>query len=392
MATLRGMLRVLLWFGQFLVVAPSVYESVISLWGLRTPPPIAPSPGRTLVRVIVAAHDEEAVIEGIAGDLAGQDYPPELLESWVVADRCTDDTAVKASSFVHTAERFDGGGGKGGAIAWLLADRPLGDDEVLVVLDADNRIDPQFISSVAAAFEDGHHAIQTYLDVANPDSSPVTTASALTYWASNRSVQLARSNLGWSCDLGGTGMAITSHALAAVGGFTDELTEDLSLNIRLNLAGYRTHWLHHTRVNDEKPVDANTAVHQRARWARGKSDVRRAYGPILLRRAIGDRQPALFDLWIRLYNPGRSLLALLLVVLTVLAFVSPDSGLWSGWLLGMITIVVLALPLVFLVIDRVPTRYLIRYPYVVVIALMWVPVRVAGRFVGSWRRTPHGGA
>jgi hypothetical protein len=39
-------------------------------------------------------------------------------------------------------------------------------------------------------------------------------------------VQLARTNLGWTSDLGGTGMCLTAAAIAAVGGFGTSLVED----------------------------------------------------------------------------------------------------------------------------------------------------------------------
>lgn len=391
LATLRGMLRVLLWLAQFVVVAPSVYETVVSLWGLRTPPaPSGDAPG-TRVRAVVAAHDEEAVIDGIAGDLARQDHPPTSLDAWVIADRCTDGTARRAARHVRVAERSAGSGGKGAAIAWFLAEYPLDGDEVLLVLDADNRIDEGFVSSIAGAIGDGHDVVQAYLDVANPDASVLTLANALTYWASNRSVQLARSNLGWSADLGGTGMAITAGALDAAGGFSDDLTDDLALNIRLNLAGYRTRWLHDVRVRDEKPADVDSAVTQRARWMRGKRDVRRRYGPALLRAAVSGRDIALADLGMRLYNPGRSFLALGLIGLTAASAVTRGSGLWPVWLLGSVTVVVVALPAVFLAVDGVPRRYLVRYPYVTVIGLLGIPVRVVARFARGWRRTPHVG-
>ena len=72
-------------------------------------------------------------------------------------------------------------------------------------------------------------------------------------------------------------MAIPAHALDAAGGFGDDLTDDLALNIRLNLAGYQTGWLHDVRIRDEKPEDAGVAVTQRSRWVRGKRAVRRRY-------------------------------------------------------------------------------------------------------------------
>jgi cellulose synthase/poly-beta-1,6-N-acetylglucosamine synthase-like glycosyltransferase len=385
------MLRALLWLGQFAIVAPSVYETVVSLAGLRTPTPVRPSGTSVRIRAVVAAHDEEAVIGGITSDLASQVIEPGRLDAWVVADRCSDATAEVAGRHVAVVERIDGVGGKGAAIAWFLAEHPLADDEALLVLDADNRIEPTFVSDVAAAIDPDGGAVQAYLDVANPDASALALANALTYWASNRSVQLARSNLGWSADLGGTGMAIPARALADAGGFTDDLTDDLALNIRLNLVDHRTRWLHDVRVRDEKPERTDDAITQRARWVRGKREVRRQYAGTLIRTAIREHRPDLADLAMRLLNPGRSFLALGLVGLTAASVAVPAAGLWSPWLLGSISVVVISLPVAFLVIDGVPGRYIARYPYVAAIGILWLPIRVTSRLISGWRRTPHVG-
>ena len=386
------MLRVLITLGQVLVVAPAAYSSVIALWGLRTPPERPTTPDGRRVRAIVAAHDEAVVVGGVASDLAGQDYRKDLLSPIVVADRCTDDTVAVAGEFVDVAERRSGSGGKGAAIAWYLDRHPLTEDEVVIILDADNRIGSDYVRRVVSEVEAGSDVVQTYLDVANPDGSVLATAGALTYWASNRMVQLARSNIGWSCDLGGTGMAFTAGALEDAGGFTDDLTDDLALNIRLNLAGYRAKWLHHARVYDEKPTDARSTITQRARWVRGKRDVQRAFGATLIKEAITTRQGALFDLAFRLYNPGRSFIALSIGGLAVVSAVFPGVGLWPWWVLGSIAGAAVLLPMVFLVVEGVPVRYIVRYPFVTVIAVMWLPIRVASRLVTGWQRTRHEGA
>jgi cellulose synthase/poly-beta-1,6-N-acetylglucosamine synthase-like glycosyltransferase len=377
--------------GQLLFVAPAVYSSIIALWGLRTPDDPAQGRHRCRIRVVVAAHDEETVIAGLASDLASQQYPSELLKVCVIADRCTDNTTEIARSFVEVVERTTGEGGKGAAISWYLDRFPLTEGEALVVLDADNRIDPDYVAGVAAAFDAGAEVVQTYLDVANPEGSALATANALTYWASNRMVQLARSNIGLSCDLGGTGMAFTKSALDDAGGFTDDLADDMALNVRLNLAGHRARWLHGVRVYDEKPTDTKSTVTQRARWVRGKRALQRTYGMSLLRAGVRQRQPALFDLAFRLYNPGRSAIALAVAVLAVLAALFPEVGLWPWWLLGSIAAIVVLLPVVFLAVDRVPGRYIVRYPYVALIAVLWVPIRIASRVLSSWKRTPHTG-
>jgi len=384
------MLRVLLWLGQLLFVVPALYSSVIALFGLPTPRATVRGESRRRVRVVVAAHDEAAVIGGIAEDLAGQTYPRDLLVACVIADRCTDDTAETAARFVGVSERESGTGGKGAAIAWYLDENPLDADEILVVLDADNRIDADFVDGITSAFTDETNVVQAYLDVANPDSSVLATANALTYWASNRMVQLSRSNIGWSCDLGGTGMAMTGQALDDAGGFTDDLADDLALNVRLNLARHRAKWLHDVRVRDEKPIVATAAVTQRSRWVRGKRGVQHEYGGTLLRSGFKRREPALLDLAYRLYNPGRSFIALVIAILAVLAAALPDWGLWPWPLLAGIALLVVLLPIVFLIVDGIPTRYVWRYPYVTLIALLWLPIRIGSRMLTGWNRTEHG--
>jgi len=389
MATLRGMLRALIWLGQFLLAGSALYSSGVALWGLRTPAPVGSTSARRM-RVVVAAHNEESVIAGIASDLASQDHPKDLIRCCVIADRSDDATAETAAAFVAVSERISGEGAKGAAISWYLATEPLEDDESLLILDADNRIDSDFVGSVASGLDSGPDVVQAYLDVSNPDGSALATANALTYWASNRMVQLARSNLGWSCDLGGTGMAMTKQALEAAGGFTDDLTDDLALNIRLNLVGYRATWLHDVRLSDEKPVDARSTVSQRARWVRGKRDVQRRFGWGLVRTSIVKRQPALLDLAFRLFNPGRSFVAFTIGILAVVSLVAPVLGLWPWWILGGIAAVVVLLPMVFLAVDGVPGRYIVRYPYVTLLAILWLPIRIASRLMKTWTRTGHG--
>ncbi len=339
---------------------------------------------------MIAAHNEAGVIEGVASDLAAQTYPAHLMRSIVIADRCTDATAEIAGRDVEVAVRHVGEGAKGAAIAWYLDSEPLAEGEALLVLDADNRIDDDFVQRVAASLQCGADAVQTYLDVANPDGSVLATANALTYWASNRMVQLSRSNIGWSVDLGGTGMAITAEALDAGGGFTDDLTDDVALNARLNLAGIRAKWLHTARVYDEKPTEMAATVKQRSRWVRGRRDAQRRYGWKLIRTGITTRQPALLDLAYRLYHPGRSFIALVIGILAVLAAVFPTWGLWPWWFLTGVVALVVLLPILFLIVDRVPARYIIKYPYVTLIAILWLPIRIGSRLFKGWNPTQHG--
>lgn len=380
------MVRLVVLAAQVTLIALAGYNGMTALWGWRNRRP-APPGGRTRrLRVVVPAHDEESVVLGVLDDLARTDYHSRQV--WVIADRCTDSTAAVAhTAGAKVAERADGPAGKGAALSWFLNEHPLNDDETLVVFDADNRLPPQTLARIADEIDAGHEVIQCYLDVANPDGSLLAEASALSYWAGNRMVQLARSNLGWSADLGGTGMAFTASALEQAGGFSDSLTEDQELGARVILAGMRVEWLHDVKVRDEKPESVGVAVRQRARWMAGKRAAATKYFPALLRRA----SPASVDQALRLVQPGRSFVALVSAVMTALAAATGSPWLlpWQVW--GVATAVQVLEPIPFLAREGVEPRRLIRYPLLVVLAALWVPIRLISGRVSGWYHTPHTG-
>jgi cellulose synthase/poly-beta-1,6-N-acetylglucosamine synthase-like glycosyltransferase len=384
------MLRLFVLAAQLPLLLLPMYNAVISLWGWRDQIPAPEGPRDRPVRVLIPAHDEERVIAGILSDLAAQDYSSPL-DVVVIADRCSDGTVAAVGRTARVDERAEGKGGKGAALAWHLDREPVGDREVVVVFDADNRTPSHAISRIVDEIDAGAPAVQCYLDVTNPSGSILATASALSYWASNRMVQLARTNLGWPCDLGGTGMAFTREALVAGGGFTDDLVEDQALGVRLSLAGRYPRWVHSVRIFDEKPTDTRTTVAQRARWQSGRRAVAREMVRPLLHQAIARRSPAMLDLAVRVGQPSRMFLALMVLILGVVSLLTGSSWLLpaSWWLI--VAAIAVVMPAFFLWRDGVEMRYVLRYPALVLLAALWIPIRVASSFVRTWRPTAHAG-
>ena len=378
------MLRGLLWAAQILLAALIIYNLAVALAGWPNPPQAAPGARDRRFRIAIPAHNEEAVIATLVGDLKHLSYRPAFYTISVLADRSTDQTAAKArAAGAEVFERAEGPDGKGAVLRWFLEAHPLALEEVLVVVDADNRVPADFLERLSDELDAGSHVLQAYLDVSNPDTSPIATASALSYWASNRMVQLARHNLGWTADLGGTGMCITAPALAAAGSFGDSLVEDQELGVRLFLAGHNVRWLHDVRIADEKPAQTNVAIRQRSRWVAGRRQVARVYFTRLLRY----RSPASWDLALRLVQPSRMAVAMLSALLALSAALG--APLWSWWLWAGLAVVQLVAPILFLARDRVPGRYLARYPLLVLLPLLKLPARLfRGR---GWYHTPHEG-
>lgn len=379
------MLRAVLLIAEILIVALVVYNLAIAMAGWRHPLPAPIGDRKQRFRIVVPAHNEEQVIESIVRNLRELIYQPEQFTVWVLADRCTDQTAFKAQSAGAVVfERTEGPDGKGAALSWLLGRKPLMEGEVLVVIDADNRVPSEFLQRLSDEIGHGHQVLQVYLDVSNPDESALATASALSYWASNRMVQLARRNLGWTADLGGTGMAITSGALSGAGGFGSTLTEDQELGVRLFMAGYPVVWLHDVRISDQKPTQAGVAIRQRSRWAAGRRQVARRWFARLIKR----RSTAAWDLALRLVQPSRMGVALVSAFLAVLSAVGVS--LWSWWVWTGLALIQFLAPIAFLVRDGVPGRYLIKYPLLVLLPLLKVPARLVRN--RGWYHTPHSDA
>lgn len=373
-----------------MIAALAGYNLFVSLWGWRNRPPAAPA-GTRKIRVVIPAHNEAAVIGNLVSDLRAQEYPRGLVDAIVIADRCADDTAIAAAP-ARVVERREGAEGKGAAIAWYLEREALDPAEVLVVIDADNRVPPDLLRRIADEITSGHEIVQCYLDVTNPDESPTALASALSYWAGNRMVQLARSNLGWSADLGGTGMAFTGEVLAEVGGFGESLTEDQELGVRFALAGRKVEWLHDVRIYDEKPARAASTIRQRARWMTGRRAVAQRYLGRLWRGAVEQRSLRLFDVGLRLVQPGRSFVAALSGGLALLAWTTRSRLLFSRWLWGAITLAQFVAPIPFLARDGVAAKHLLRYPFLAILAVLWIPIRLASATTRGWGHTAHTGA
>jgi len=236
---------------------------------------------KTRFLILVAAHNEEDVLESSYHNWREIDYSPDLFRLVVVNDNSTDKTkeiceAIGAEHIDTIEQKFPREGvGKPGGIQYAL--RELGFNHIvenydlLMVLDADNHVDSNILKEVNAQWQKYKPtAIQTYLDSKNPNSSMIARGYAMAYWMSNRFFQLAKYRLGLFNSIGGTGFAVSTEWLIGTGGFKyKSLTEDLEMEIEIVKSNGKILWNHHTRIYDEKPDNLKTSLRQRIRWSQG---------------------------------------------------------------------------------------------------------------------------
>lgn len=235
---------------------------------------------------ILPAHNEEKVIANLIESLNNQDYDKDLLDIYVIADNCTDNTARIAKE--HGAivyERYDEEHQtKGCALNWFLKQKieENADYDAFFVFDADNIVDKNFTKSMNKKLCQGEEVVQGYRDIKNPTDSWITAGYALFYWTMHRFYHLARYNIGLSPLLNGTGFMVKFDLVKETGWDTVTLTEDIEFSLKRIIQGKKLGWSTEAIVYDEQPVGFKQSWSQRSRWTVGHMQCMKLYTKDLL--------------------------------------------------------------------------------------------------------------
>ncbi len=283
-------------------------------------------PDQTRFLILIAAHNEEAVIASTVENLRLIDYNKELFDIVVVNDNSTDGTKAECERVGVLHVNTDEGKfpreavGKPGGLQYAV--RSLGFEkimekyEMVLILDADNHVDSNILKEINSQYiaKGKPDAIQTYLDSKNYGKM-LSLGYAMSYVNTNRFFQLSKYRLGLPNALGGTGFAVTTKYLIGSGGFNyKSLTEDLEMEVEIVCNGGKVLWNHFTRIYDEKPEELRMSIRQRTRWMQGHWFVAFTYGGRLLTSFFKEFKWKYIDQMIYLFAIGKSFQAIFLVL------------------------------------------------------------------------------
>ncbi len=240
--------------------------------------------------VLIAARNEEAVIARLIESIHDQTYPSELVEIFVVADNCTDDTAARARAAGATVwERFDDRQvGKGYAIDFLLQKigelYPENPFDGYFIFDADNLLDENYISEMNKSFSNGNRIITSYRNSKNYGKNWISAGTALWFLWESQYMNRSRMLLGTSCAVSGTGFLVHRDIIEKSGGWKYFLlTEDIEFSIHNIVNGEKIAYCESAVIYDEQPVRFSQSWNQRMRWAKGNMQVSQKYGARMAR-------------------------------------------------------------------------------------------------------------
>lgn len=246
--------------------------------------------GKKHYAILIAARNEEAVLPHLLESIRAQDYPAECITTYVIADNCTDHTAaVAVQGGARVFQRFNTVQvGKGYALNYLLDQIRLSGElehyDAFLVFDADNLLQPDYVSQMNRLCAGGFEAFCGYRNSKNYGSNWLSSGYALWYLHESTHLNRSRMVLGTCCAVSGTGFGFTRQLLERIGGWNFfTLTEDIEFGTWCATRGVRIGYCHDAILYDEQPTSFRVSVRQRTRWIQGGIQVSIRYAKDFLR-------------------------------------------------------------------------------------------------------------
>ena len=297
-----------------------LYQFIYLLVGLFKKPMVFEAKKQHRYAILISAKNEENVIAHLIHSILNQEYPKELIQVFVVADNCSDQTAdVSRGAGATVYERYDSQQlGKGYALQYLLRqiDKDYGLDtfEGYLVFDADNLLEKNYIQEINKVFDNGYRIITSYRNSKNYGSNWISAGTGLWFLREAKFINNARMQLGVSCLVSGTGFLMHRDIVKSNDGWNFFLlTEDVQFSVNSILKGEKIGYCGDAVFYDEQPLRFTDSWNQRLRWTKGFYQVFYEYGSQLLKRFFTTASFTCYDVLITL-TPGFVFLASVLLI------------------------------------------------------------------------------
>ena len=226
------------------------------------------------VDVLVAARDEENVVEKLVARLTKLNYPTDKISFSIIDDGSIDRTPVLLEKLTKNILNFQvirrsrlSGGGKSGALNYALKKTKA---DWLFILDADAQFEDDVLLRIIPFAENQRlSAIQLRKAVVNPFKNAVASFQAIEM-VMDAVIQRGRLLGNGVVELRGNGQLLKRDTLEKCGGFNeDTVTDDLDLSFRLLIAGVSISIIWNPSIQEEAVITVPALFRQRQRWAEG---------------------------------------------------------------------------------------------------------------------------
>lgn len=264
---------VIIFFGLLLLL--QIVEVLASLFHKKIVYPKSKEKSR-IAYLIPACNEEDVIFSTVDDLLRTQDYPRELLDVYVVANNCKDNTAAlaeKAGAKVLILDDPDPAHHMAAyplrhGIDYILKNDPTA--ELIIHLDADNHINHQFSSLMNDAYQAGVDFARPYEGGINGTQNFFTKACAYFYAFDSRFGGRGKEVLGLSAHVNGAGAMMSRKLLLETGGYDcSTISDDTEFCFNRILEGRKAHMVEEAVVYEDMPSSGAVTAGRNARIAKG---------------------------------------------------------------------------------------------------------------------------
>jgi len=254
-------LVLLLISGAAVVWVYAGYPLLLAALGRLRPRPRQRRPTQRAVSVLVAAHNEEDVIEAKVANVRSTDYPQQLIEVVVVSDGSTDRT-VEAARRAGAEQVLDLS--RVGKITALNAAVEAARGEILVFTDADSLLLPDTLAELLANFADPVVGGVSANEVsgAGTDATGVARGEGM-YWRYEQWIKRLEDRVGSAVSASGRLYAIRRSVFRP--STVTSGTDDFVISTQVLRADRRLAFDEHTLVLVDAPRDAGSEFRRKVR-------------------------------------------------------------------------------------------------------------------------------
>lgn len=218
--------------------------------------------------ILYPAYKEDGVIINSVKSFFNQTYPKDKYEIIVIADQMTETTINKlkeSSATVITITDPDSSKVRALQHAVDYIDNNKLHYDIVVILDADNVVESDFLHQLNNAFYSGCSVIQTHRTAKNKNTS-IAILDAVSEEINNTIFREGHVRLGFSSSLIGSGMAFEYDIFQENIRQSDSYGEDKQMEIHLLRDHIYIEYLNKVYTYDEKVKKSSQFYNQRRRW------------------------------------------------------------------------------------------------------------------------------
>ncbi len=267
MTNFREILYLFEYICWILAALAVTYPLVFSLASLGTRKFRYP-PARKLRRfaVLFPAYKEDRVIGQVVSSFLAQNYPQDLFDVVVISDHMQEETNAglsRQSVILLKADYEDSTKAK--ALNFAMDKLDASRYDIVIILDADNMVENNFLHEINNAFEGGVKAVQAHRTAKNRNTD-IAILDGISEEVNNSIFRRGHVRLGLSSALIGSGMAFDYAWFHENIKKVSSAGEDKELEALLLKQRIFIEFLDHVPVYDEKTQGEKGFYNQRRRW------------------------------------------------------------------------------------------------------------------------------